>query len=108
MQTPYERLQRARELAGYEDATDAAKAMGVAPPTYLGHENGSRGMKPAVAQRYAKFFRVSYEWLTLGVGEAKPTSLDARVKGMPPEDRRQIYDYIDFIESKSSGMKPTG
>lgn len=106
MQDAYKRLQIARELAGYANATDAAKAMGVALPTYLGHENGSRGFKRA-AERYARFFRVSYEWLTIGVGEPRPTSLDARVKSLPPDERRRIYEFIDFVESRSS-LKPTG
>lgn len=106
MQSPYERLQFARELAGYGTATDAANAMGVALPTYLGHENGSRGFK-SKADRYAKFFRVSYEWLMTGAGEPRPTSLDARVKAMSPEERRRIYEFIDFVESRS-GLKQTG
>lgn len=106
MQQPYERLQRARELAGYENATDAADAMGVPRPTYLGHENGSRGFK-GTAERYAKFFRVSFEWLMTGAGEPRPTSLDARVRAMSPEERRRIYEFIDFVESRS-GLKQTG
>jgi hypothetical protein len=106
MQQPHERLQRARELAGYENATDAAIALGVPAPTYLGHENGSRGFK-IKAERYAKFFRVSYEWLMTGAGEPRPASLDARVKAMSPEERRRIYEFIDFVESRS-GLKNTG
>lgn len=106
MQTPHERLQRARELAGYTEGTDAAKAMGVPVPTYLGHENGSRGLQRA-GQRYAKFFRVSYEWLMTGAGEPRPTSIEARIKALPPEARRQIYEHIDFIESRYS-VKSTG
>ena len=106
MQEPHNRLQIARELAGYETATDAAKAMGVSLPTYMGHENGSRGFR-AKAERYAKFFRVSYEWLMTGAGEPRPSSLDARVRGLPPEERRRIYEFIDFVESRS-GLKQTG
>ena len=65
---PYHRLRFAREQAGYASASDAARAMGVEEPTYLGHENGSRGLSRA-AQRYAKFFRVSLDWLLAGRGE---------------------------------------
>lgn len=106
MQTPYERLQHARRLAEYEEATEAANAMGVAVPTYLGHENGSRGFKRN-AERYAQFFRVSYEWLMTGKGEPRPASLDARARSLPPEERRQLLEYFDFLESRA-GIRRAG
>lgn len=106
MQMPYERLQHARRLAEYEDATEAANAMGIAVPTYLGHENGSRGFKRN-AERYAQFFRVSYEWLMTGKGEPRPSSLDARMRALPPEERRQLLEYFDFLENRA-GLKRTG
>ena len=106
MQDAHKRLQSARELAGYETATNAANALGVPPATYLGHENGTRGFNTK-AERYAKFFRVSYEWLMTGAGEPRPTSLDARVRSLPPEERRRIYEFIDFVESRS-GLRQIG
>src|SRR5215813_10828586 len=65
---PHQRLRFAREQAGYGRASDAARAMGVEEPTYLGHENGSRGLSRAAA-RYARFFHVSLDWLIEGRGE---------------------------------------
>ena len=62
-----DRLKAAREAANYPDATTAAKAMGVSVPSYLHHENGTRGLSRA-APRYAKFFRVSLDWLLEGKG----------------------------------------
>lgn len=62
-----DRLIEARRDAGYEKATDAARALGISPPTYLGHENGSRGFQRE-APRYAQFFGVSLEWLITGKG----------------------------------------
>jgi len=67
---PHHRLRFAREQAGYGSASDAARAMGVEEPTYLGHENGSRGLSRA-GPRYARFFRVSLDWLLAGRGEFK-------------------------------------
>jgi phage repressor protein C with HTH and peptisase S24 domain len=61
------RLREARAAAGYANPTDAARAMGVQVPTYLGHENASRGFKGG-AGRYADFFKVNLEWLLLGRG----------------------------------------
>jgi phage repressor protein C with HTH and peptisase S24 domain len=67
-----ERLKKARIEAKFESPTDAARAMGVEPPTYLGHENGSRGFR-ASAPRYGDFFRVNLEWLLTGRGAMKRT-----------------------------------
>ncbi len=58
--TPHQRLRLAREQAGFARASDAARAMGIEEPTYLGHENGSRGLSRAAA-RYARFFGVSLD-----------------------------------------------
>lgn len=67
--TPAQRLKAAREAAGYETAKQAAEAMGVAVATYLQHENGTRGVPAARAERYARFFRTTPEWLLYGRGE---------------------------------------
>lgn len=103
----HDRLQRARALAGYENATDAARALQIATPTYLGHENGSRGFRSDSGQRYAQFFRVSYEWLMTGKGEPRPQSLDLRVRALSPDDQRQVHEYIEYLEARK-GLRPTG
>ena len=66
----HERLKKARELAGFKKAAEAARAMGIPYPTYAGHENGARGaFKIEDAVRYAKKFKVSLEWLLTGHGD---------------------------------------
>jgi phage repressor protein C with HTH and peptisase S24 domain len=75
---PHQRLRFAREQAGYASASDAARAIGVEEPTYLGHENGSRGLSRAGA-RYARFFRVSLDWLIGGRGEYRLAGGEARL-----------------------------
>jgi phage repressor protein C with HTH and peptisase S24 domain len=77
LDTPHRRLRFAREQAGFARASDAARAMGIGEPTYLGHENGSRGLSRAAA-RYARFFHVSLDWLIGGRGEFRLTSGEAR------------------------------
>ncbi len=47
----HERLAKARKEAGYPSGSAAAAALGVKEPTYLGHENGSRGFKRDSADR---------------------------------------------------------
>jgi phage repressor protein C with HTH and peptisase S24 domain len=62
------RLRQAREARHYADAADAARAMGIPLPTYYNHENGSNGLSRSGA-RYAKFFKVNYDWLMNGRGQ---------------------------------------
>ena len=69
MSEPFERLQETRRRAGFEDATEAANAFGWNPSTYLSHENGTRGIRPKVAERYAKAFHVRAEWILYGRGQ---------------------------------------
>lgn len=66
MTTSADRLKLAREKAGYRHAKDAAEAMGIPVATYTQHENGGRGFPSSRADRYAKFFRVTPEWLLYG------------------------------------------
>lgn len=74
MNNAADRLREAREKAGYESATAAAEAMGIAVSTYVQHENGVRGFPANRAERYARFFRVAPEWLLYNRGE--PNSVD--------------------------------
>lgn len=71
MTTENERLRQLRIDAGYSTAHDAAIAMGVKPPTYTHHENGTAGLSRNGA-RYARFFGVSLDWLLTGKGPRRP------------------------------------
>ena len=63
------RLRSARESAGFETATAAAKRHGWSPPTYLGHENGTRGITVEAAKKYARAFRKNADWLPFGTDQ---------------------------------------
>jgi SOS-response transcriptional repressor LexA len=69
------RLKQARERAGYSSAKAAAEAMNVPVATYIQHENGNRGYPATRAERYARFFRVSPEWLLYGKGSDSITTI---------------------------------
>jgi len=69
-----ERLRAAREAAGYDTAKSAAEAMGASVATYSQHENGTRGYPATRAQRYARFFKTTPEWLLYGRGDEPTTS----------------------------------
>lgn len=60
------RLKDIREKRGFSSAKGAAEAMGVSVATYIQHESGVRGYPAAKAERYAKFFRTTPEWLLYG------------------------------------------
>lgn len=76
MTEPFERLQEARKKAGFPTAPDAARAFGWPETTYFSHENGARGLRPTVAEKYAKAYRVPAEWLLYGKG--KPAKAEDR------------------------------
>lgn len=77
-----ERLIKARKTAGYETAADAARALGLRPSTYYSHENGSIGLRSHVADKYARKFRVSLDWLLTGRGEMFATGVVPHEKGI--------------------------
>ena len=58
MTEPSERLRDARKRAGYETATDAAKAFGWPPSTYLGHENGDRPISKKARNYFCAVLRI--------------------------------------------------
>lgn len=87
-----ERLRQARAAAGFRTAAAAAAALGIKPPTYSSHENGTRDFGDGDAARYARAFGVAVEWLVFGIepGQSKPIgrqSLADRMKrGDPNKD----------------------
>ncbi len=83
MREPHDRLKDARERAGLATAKDAAEAMGIPVATYVQHENGQRGFR-LKADRYARFYRVTPEWLLYGRGEIEdaPTSDSVPLVGL--------------------------
>ena len=69
----HQRLKDARIAAKFAKASEAARALGVKEPTYLGHENGSREFDFDTAEKYGRKFGVRAAWL---------------MKGEEPRDRR--------------------
>lgn len=101
----HERLQKARQSAGFETAASAADALGEKRATYFQHENGWRGVSRKKAERYANFFRVDLTWLLTGRG--KPNRKDiipvvGYVGGgaeVHPIDDHAKGDGLDYIEA---------
>ncbi len=67
---PHERLQEARQRAGYETATAAIEKFQWTTQTYFSHENGNRTFRPENAKTYAEAFGVTAGWLLFGNSDA--------------------------------------
>lgn len=63
---PGRRLQKAREQAGFETATEFAEHCGIKITTYLQHENGRRPLTRDNAAFYARFLKQPASWLLFG------------------------------------------
>ncbi len=72
----HSRLREARIAAGFKSSADAARSLGVSPPTYAHHENGTRGFRDDAARLYARRFKVSVEWLLFGNGDMSSSNAE--------------------------------
>lgn len=97
MDTPHERLRWARKRAGYRSAAEAARAMGMTPPTYQGHENGNRAFLTE-AVKYSEKFKVSLPWLLAGKGD--PTPPPDPFDGLPPAERKELAAFAEFLRRR--------
>jgi hypothetical protein len=95
METIHQRLLEARRKAGYVTATEAADAHGWTVPTYLAHENGTRGVSMAKAKIYARAYRVTLEWLVNG-------------KGAAPDDEGSAGERAQVIRGIKLGLQFAG
>jgi hypothetical protein len=89
MNDPAARLRIARLRAGYDTAKDAAEALGFPVSTYLGHENGSRGISAKKAEIYARKYKVREQWLLYGVGPGPGSE--------PGEETAEIIDIVEHL-----------
>jgi hypothetical protein len=95
METIHQRLLEARRKAGYVTATEAADAHGWTVPTYLAHENGTRGVSMTKARIYARAYRVTLEWLVNG-------------RGAPPGSDGDAADRAQVIRGIKLGLQFAG
>lgn len=102
MPTIHERLTKARVQAGYQTAADAARALGVKDQTYYAHENGNSGLRAPVAERYARKFKVSLDWLITGRGEMSPDGvqlLENEIEGLPLLGTIQAGHWVEAADA---------
>ncbi len=99
------RLRDARQAAGFENATVAAERFGWPVVTYRSHENGLRGLRPSIAKKYAKAYKVSLSWLMTGEGQMHGPGLDAEIMALPDDISRPL---IEAIRQMIAAAKPRG
>lgn len=73
MDEPCHRLRKARIDAGFSTIKSAAEAKGFHKQNLADHEAGRRGISPENAALYARAFKVSAEWILLGVKSESQT-----------------------------------
>lgn len=99
----HQRLQLARQAAGFENPAQAARRFGWKEPTYYAHENGSRGIRRDLALIYARAFKVSPLWLIAGQGEMKMGKRQPKIEEVDSLledcDEGEIDIVIDVIKS---------
>ena len=93
------RLVAARIAAGYKTAAGAAEALGVNYQTYAGHENGNSGFRSATGAKYARKFKVRFDWLMTGAGTMTDKSsaygeLIDIYDALPPELKTAYLDVL--------------
>lgn len=109
METPADRLKKARLDAGYGNAREAADALGANYTTYGQHENGTRGIPAKAAEQYAKKFKVSLDWLLAGKTSGAGDNLTMLLKKspklglVPVKGRVKAGDWQD-IDSWGAGL----
>ena len=77
------RLRQLRIAAGYETASDAAQAIGVTIVTYQHHENGTRGIHLAAAERYGTHYGVPALHILYGLAHPNTANTVEEGQGVP-------------------------
>lgn len=92
MDTQAKRLKAARKAAGFKTVKAAAKFLHIPTSTYGAHENGQNGLKEESAAVYAKGFKVSKEWLLLGMEPNDPLEIGKDMVQLDDDWRKFVSD----------------
>ncbi len=105
---PKDRLRKARELAGYESPTEAARALRVNKNTYISHENGNRPLSKNAAAQYALKLNTTAGWLLYGergapamgaIASAEPAGAPSGYRLLNARDRKVVDALIASLLS---------
>jgi len=107
----HERLVAARKQAGFENAREAAAAVGVPYPTYAGHENGSSGFRADKGELYARRFKVRFEWLMREIGPmvdlaSKYRDILTTFDSLPPDLQKSYAEILRKLAEPYRQQEP--
>ena len=109
LDSPHQRLRWARQQHGqYGTPTEAARAFGWTVSTYLGHENGDRAPSREAAKRYARAYKIRWEWLLEGEGQPTAGKSAARLVGkIEAGSRVCLYDDYKILDGAETPPRAT-
>lgn len=99
------RLAQARRRF-FATASEAARELGLSGPTYLAHENGTRGIRTDMAEFYAQKYGVSTDWLLYNRGPMERTSVASTSVERPSARMRDVVgpefllDRLDVVRDQ--------
>lgn len=95
---PGDRLRELRIKKGYATTGDAARAFGWNENTYKSHENGERGIKLAVARKYASALGSTPAYILTGEGESSLRKIESvngvRLVGVVAAGKFRDSDFV--------------
>lgn len=99
----WQRLIWARRRANFETAKAAADSMGIKPGTYAGYERNPDSSRHVPldhqnAARFAKKYRVRWEWLLMG--EGKPWLETEEPDGEPPSPATRVVVALKTVSDE--------
>lgn len=96
------RLRKKREDRGYDSARSAALAFGWVVSTYTHHENGTRPFGQKAAEKYARAFGTTAEYLMFGGKPGPSPTTDVPVLGEVATGvwRETDVDFMDQVAEK--------
>lgn len=100
------RLRQAREARGFADAKAAAKFFGFVYDTYAQHENGNRGIRRSVAERYGKAYGISPAWLLTGEGSRAAAASDRTIRHHRQQQPNRRQDDQEWLDRLITSLTP--
>lgn len=97
MDTPSDRLKKARAKAGFRTASAAIARFGWTATTYRSHENGQTVPPLDDAIAYAAAYKTTPQWLLLAVGGPDDPGIDQMLRDKPADVKRRARRMIEAM-----------
>lgn len=105
METPADRLRRARRHKAIATAAEAARQLGIRVTTYQNYEDGARGFARH-ALKLARFYKVRPQWLLHGILPMAASGIEEKYEALSLPNQAKALEYIEMLAAKEGGHKP--